>query len=362
MLAALGVPVPDWPAWGADHADPDGVPGDLRGLYAGGTLADEAMLVAGALVGDLRSNIPLRPDLALPEARLGRPQLTGAGHAVVDLGDDAFTRGRPHPMIDPSLRLDLLATEAADPDVRVLLLDVVLGHGAEADPAARLAPAVRQALRGADRPLTVVVALIGTRGDPQQRDRQATDLADAGAAVFASNAAAARAAAAVALGQRPSNRRPASDPATPGANHDRPARRTAGGDHRRHRPARRRTPGSGRGRDRRRLPTAGRRRSHRSGASPTTWPPCWPIRVARRPTRRRCAGCWPPGRCWSTSCPPPMRSACSRESSCMPGRRSAGTGPPGRCAARSSGPCCSSDWRPTRPTPRQNCKQARVSR
>jgi FdrA protein len=201
VLEAIDVPVPDWPTWGRNHAAPDGNTGALRGLYAGGTLADEAMLVAGNTLGDLRSNIPLRPELALPDPVLGRPQLTGAGHAVVDLGDDAFTRGRPHPMIDPSLRLDLLAAQAADPDVRVLLLDVVLGHGAEADPAARLAPAIRQALRGAGRPLAVVVSLIGTLGDPQHRDRQAAQLAAAGAAVFVSNAAAARTAAAVAAGE-----------------------------------------------------------------------------------------------------------------------------------------------------------------
>jgi FdrA protein len=204
VLGVLGVGVPDWPCWGAANAVPDGIAGALRGLFAGGTLADEAMLVAATLVGDIRSNIPLRPELALPATRLGLPELSGAGHAVVDLGDDAFTRGRPHPMIDPSLRLELLAQEAADPEVRVLLIDVVLGHGAEADPAARLAPAIRDAVAGrggADRPLTAVVALIGTDHDPQDRTRQARTLVDAGAAVFTSNAAAARAAAAVAGGE-----------------------------------------------------------------------------------------------------------------------------------------------------------------
>ena len=215
VLSALEVPIPDWPSWGSERAVPDGTSGALRGLYAGGTLADEVMLVAERIVGDLRSNIPLRADLALPESVHARPQLAGAGHAVVDLGDDAFTRGRPHPMIDPSLRLDLLAAQAADPEVRVLLLDVILGHGAEADPAARLAPAIQRALRTAGRPLSVVIALIGTRGDPQHRDRQAADLTAAGAAVFASNAAAARAAASVALG-RAAESTPGERPGTQG--------------------------------------------------------------------------------------------------------------------------------------------------
>ncbi len=200
VLLALGVDRPPWPTWGLDRAPAPASAGALRGLYSGGTLADEAMLVISAPLGDIRSNIPLRPDLALPGNGAGVPDLTGLGHVVVDLGDDAFTRGRPHPMIDPTVRLDLLAAGAADPGVRVLLLDVVLGHGAEADPAARLAPAIRAALAAAGRPLSVVIALCGTAGDPQGREAQAAALAAAGAAVYSSNAAAARAAAVLALG------------------------------------------------------------------------------------------------------------------------------------------------------------------
>ncbi len=126
-----------------------------------------------------------------------------ARHAVVDLGDDAFTAGRPHPMIDPSVRLDLLAEQAADVDVAVVLMDVVLGHAVDPDPAASLAPAIRNAIGiAADggRNLSVVIALCGTRGDPQDREAQADAFTSAGAWVFASNAAAARAAAALATG------------------------------------------------------------------------------------------------------------------------------------------------------------------
>jgi FdrA protein len=199
LLTAAGVAVPDWPVWRPAPADPPG-PGALRGLYAGGTLADEAMLVAGPELGDIRSNIPLGPDLGLPVSH-GLPVLTGAGHAVVDLGDDEFTQGRPHPMIDSRFRLELLAGQARDPEVSVILLDVVLGYGADPDPAGALAPAITDALGAADRPPAVVVALIGTAGDPQDRDGQARTLAAAGATVFASNAAAARHAAAVATGR-----------------------------------------------------------------------------------------------------------------------------------------------------------------
>jgi FdrA protein len=95
-------------------------------------------------------------------------------------------------MIDPTLRLERMAAEATDPSCGVLLLDVVLGHGAEPDPAARLAPLIKDALAARGRGLAVVVSLCGTRADPQDRDRQAAALQSAGAAVFAANAAAAR--------------------------------------------------------------------------------------------------------------------------------------------------------------------------
>jgi succinyl-CoA synthetase alpha subunit len=205
VLAAIGAHRPVWPRWLPDPTTPSR-PGVLRGLYAGGTLADEAMIVAAGVLGDIRSNIPLRPELGLPtEATAhGVPRLTGLGHVIVDLGDDAFTLGRPHPMIDPTVRLDLLAAQAADPEVSVVLLDVVLGMGAEADPARRLVPAVGAAIAaatGAGRSLSVVVTLCGTAADPQHREAQATALVHAGAEVYLSNAQAARRAAGIAAGQ-----------------------------------------------------------------------------------------------------------------------------------------------------------------
>jgi FdrA protein len=111
----------------------------------------------------------------------------GSGHYLVDFGADEFTRGRAHPMIDGSLRLERLAAEAADPSCGVLLLDVVLGYAADPDPAATLAPAV-----AATGEVPVVVSLTGTDGDPQGLQRQAQALRDAGATVFLSNAEAAR--------------------------------------------------------------------------------------------------------------------------------------------------------------------------
>jgi FdrA protein len=183
LLGDLGFDVPVWPSrpGPAEAALPGAV---LKGLYSGGTLADEAMLIAAPVLGDVRSNTPLRPELDLGT------DLSASGHVVVDFGDDALTVGRAHPMIDPTLRLEAIARVATSGEPAVLLLDVVLGHGADADPASTLAPALTAARARAHLP--VVVALVGTEADPQGWSRQADALAAAGAAVFASNAAATR--------------------------------------------------------------------------------------------------------------------------------------------------------------------------
>jgi FdrA protein len=157
----------------------------LRGLFSGGTLCDEAMLLATATLGPLSSNIPLAG---------GRPlqrDLRSDGHTFVDFGDDALTAGRPHPMIDSSLRVERLAAELRDPECGVVLLDVVLGYAASADPAADLVPVISDAAK------PVVVSLIGTMDDLQGLEATADRLAEAGAVVHASNAAAAREAIAV---------------------------------------------------------------------------------------------------------------------------------------------------------------------
>jgi FdrA protein len=186
VLDRLGVSVPTWPRWPAEGspATPTTAPGlALRGLFCGGTLCQEALLVAGGLLG---------------------PGPAALGHSMEDLGDDTLTRGRAHPMIDPTLRDDRLAREAADPRVGAILVDVVLGHGSHPDPAAGLVPLIRSARAGVltgARDLAVVVSLTGTRDDPQGLLGQATRLAEAGAEVYLSNAQAARAAAGHVLGR-----------------------------------------------------------------------------------------------------------------------------------------------------------------
>lgn len=163
----------------------------LRGIFTGGSLADEAMELLRARLGPIHSNTPLEPGLKLADAR------RSVGHTVVDLGEDEFTRGRPHPMIDPSYRDERLAAELADPEVAVVLCDVVLGYGAHPDPGGDLAAAVRRARESAGRPVTVVASVCGTDADPQGLARQEAVLRAAGVVVLPSNAYAAEVAGAI---------------------------------------------------------------------------------------------------------------------------------------------------------------------
>jgi FdrA protein len=157
--------------------------GSLRGLFSGGTLCDEAMLVAAEALGPIASNIPLDPADALGA------DLASRGHTMIDFGDDDLTRGRPHPMIDGSLRVERLRAEVEDRTTGVVLVDVVLGLGAATDPAGELAPAISAATAAG---VPVVAAVIGTKDDPQGLGRQMDTLRGAGAWVFGSNARAAR--------------------------------------------------------------------------------------------------------------------------------------------------------------------------
>ena len=157
-------------------AVPPGAGRYLRGLFSGGTLAYESVLALQHVLTPLATNVPLRPD-----QRLDDP-LRSRGHTILDLGADAFTVGRLHPMIDNDLRLRRLRQEASDPETAVILLDVVLGEGAHQDPASELGPAIAEALA---RPgLTVVVALVGTADDPQGFEAQSKRLLASGAQVF----------------------------------------------------------------------------------------------------------------------------------------------------------------------------------
>lgn len=168
-------------------------PGWLRGLFCGGTLCAEAQLVLRAQGHELQSNAPL------PGVRESA-KVHAAAHTLIDLGDDAYTRGRPHPMIDPELRNDLLVKCLRDPAVGVVLLDLVIGYGAHPDPAGLVVEALA---RVPGRRARVIASVTGTDADPQGYAAQVTRLREAGVIVAGSNAEAA-AIAAAALRRAPS--------------------------------------------------------------------------------------------------------------------------------------------------------------
>lgn len=157
----------------------------LRGLFSGGTLGHEALFILKKKLGGIYANIAPEPDYQLSEPWDSRR------HTLLDLGADEFTRNRAHPMIDPALRLQRLVTEALDPQVAVILLDVVLGYGAHPDPAAALSETITQLkaqVKAAGRYLSVVASVCGTRRDLQDLTRQETLLREAGVVVMPSNA------------------------------------------------------------------------------------------------------------------------------------------------------------------------------
>ncbi len=110
----------------------------LRGLFGGGTLCEETMRIWAGCVGAVWSNDPLDPAYKLPNSHYSQ------AHSAIDLGDEEFTVGRPHPMIDNELRIQRLLAEADDPHVAAIQMDVVIGYGAHPDPASDLAPAIAQ--------------------------------------------------------------------------------------------------------------------------------------------------------------------------------------------------------------------------
>jgi FdrA protein len=162
----------------------------LRGLFSGGTLAYEALLILQDYLPVVYSNAPLKKGQDVLENSMDSQE-----HTIVDLGEDEFTVGRLHPMMDNDLRIRRLHQEAEDPEVALILLDVVLGYGSHPDPASELAPAIAKAradVKKAGRYLEVVAVVVGTDEDPQGMDEQIAQLKSAGAMVETSNDAAVR--------------------------------------------------------------------------------------------------------------------------------------------------------------------------
>lgn len=156
----------------------------LRGLFSGGTLAYEAQYILAGYLPKVWANSPLNHDNKMANS------LVSQEHSIIDLGEDEFTVGRLHPMMDNELRIRRLYEEAKDPEVAVIMLDVVIGYGSHADPASEIAPAIKKCLddaKRANRHLEIVCVVTGTDEDPQDFNSQVRQLKAAGAWVDPSN-------------------------------------------------------------------------------------------------------------------------------------------------------------------------------
>ena len=174
---AVGRPVSKPKAWPVPLKRRKGL---IRGLFSGGSLCAEAQVVFQ------QAGIAVASNVAIPG--VGALSKAWTGHTLIDLGEDEFTRGKPHPMIEPSVRDAWLLEARKDAATAVVLLDVVLGYGGHADPAGHIA----RTLEVADRDAYIVASVTGTDGDPQGLAGQIRTLEDAGILVAESNAAAAR--------------------------------------------------------------------------------------------------------------------------------------------------------------------------
>jgi FdrA protein len=156
----------------------------LRGLFSGGTLAYEAQYILEDYLPKVVANAPLRKENKIANS------LVSEKHTIIDLGEDEFTVGRLHPMMDNELRIRRFEEEANDPSVAVIMLDVVIGYGSHMDPAGELGAAVAKgiaAAKKAGRHLEVVAVVTGTEDDPQRLSNQIAKMKAAGAWVSTSN-------------------------------------------------------------------------------------------------------------------------------------------------------------------------------
>ena len=156
----------------------------FRGLFSGGTLAYEAQYILRDYTAKIWANAPIDKKDKIENSNVSQE------HSIIDLGEDEFTVGRLHPMMDNELRVRRIIEEGNDPEVAVLMLDVVIGYGSHPDPASELAPAIAEAKANAEkdgRYLEVVCVVTGTDEDPQEFDSQVKQLKKVGAFVDSSN-------------------------------------------------------------------------------------------------------------------------------------------------------------------------------
>ncbi|MGI2024728.1 hypothetical protein [Shewanella glacialipiscicola] len=156
----------------------------IRGLFCGGTLCEETMMLVRDTHSQVYSNIAKKPEQRLADINVSQQ------HTFIDFGDDDFTNGRPHPMIDPSSRIERLLKEADDPEVGVIILDFVIGYGSHEDPVGVTLPAIinaKQKAAARGQHLEILGYVLGTDLDTPKLSEQLDKLASAGVTISSSS-------------------------------------------------------------------------------------------------------------------------------------------------------------------------------
>ncbi len=156
----------------------------IRGLFCGGTICEEVASLVREKYPNVYSNISKNPAYKLENLNESKE------HTFIDFGDDQFTQGRPHPMIDPSIRLERIVKEAKDPEVGVIAIDLILGYGAHEDPVEVTLPAIKEAKSIAEkegRHIEILAFVLGTELDPQNFELQVKKLMDEGVTISSSS-------------------------------------------------------------------------------------------------------------------------------------------------------------------------------
>ncbi|MCE5283437.1 MAG: acyl-CoA synthetase FdrA [Deltaproteobacteria bacterium] len=160
----------------------------LRGLFCGGTHSEEAILLLQDMIGSLYANV------SFGNCRKVANPHSSIKNTLIDMGDEEFTKGKPHPVIDPSILKDRLWKEGSDPEVAVILFDLLLGYGAHRDPVGTIEEtlaAIRRKAHEEGRHVSIVASICGSTRDPQGFEEQKTRLEALGVKVLPSTAQAA---------------------------------------------------------------------------------------------------------------------------------------------------------------------------
>jgi len=155
----------------------------VRGFFAGGTLCYESKIILEQMIGKVYSNLSSDDEYSI------KGNAASKENTLIDFGEEEFTSARPHPIIDPLLRKNRILEDADDPNVGVIIIDIICGINAAKNTMAFHAETIKKAIENAKekgRRLSVFAYICGTEKDVSENELKL--LTDSGAKLFTSNA------------------------------------------------------------------------------------------------------------------------------------------------------------------------------